>query len=93
MAYTQATLGANESTDPFILVGTCDIWIDNLNSGAVKLQIRHGAGGSWKDVPDASYTSDVFKTIFISEDQVYGRLTGVSNNAAVYARLGRYLNT
>lgn len=93
MAYVDATLAANASTDPLILIGNCDIWIDTLTSGAVKLQIRHGSGGTWKDVPDASYTEDVFKTIFISGDQVYGRLTGVSNSTSVYVRLSRFQNT
>lgn len=87
-----ATLGAGESTGAFLVIGMCDLWISGLTSGSVKLQLQFPGDSSWRDVPDGSFTTDTYKTIFISEHGVKCRLTGVSNNAGVYARLGKFLN-
>jgi len=93
--FTDKTLGANESTNSIFLSGSCDLLVQGLTSGTVKLQYllpasTENASPSWEDFPDGAFTEDVYKTLFISETKIQFRLTGVSNNAGVYVRLGRY---
>lgn len=92
MAFEEATLGADETSGTFLIIGNCDIWVSGLTSGTVKLQLLFPRKTTWLDVPDGTYTDDTMKTIFISEDGVRCRLVGVSNNAGVYVRMGRFLN-
>lgn len=93
MSYQADTLGVGENSTPFIVVGSCDLWVFNLTSGTVKFQVAFPEDRStWYDHPDGAFTADTSKTIFISEDKVQGRFLGVSNNADVYVRVGRTLN-
>lgn len=97
MHMVEASLGVGESSAGFLIVGQCDVLVEGLTAGAVKLQYKLPpstlkAAPAWTDFPDESYTTDVYKTVFISEHGVQLRLTGVANNAATYVRLGRYLN-
>lgn len=87
--YTKSTLAANGSSSYLIINGSCDILVKGLTAGSIKLQAIFPEDTTPIDIPDGSFTADVFKTIFISEDQVKVRLTGVSNNAGVIVRLAR----
>lgn len=89
MPFVEATLGVDESTDPFILEGGNDIWVTGLTTGSVQLQVQFQRSSTWRDVPNGNFTTDTNETVTVSEERVKGRLTGVSNNAGVYARLGR----
>ena len=91
-----AVLGANESTDDFLVVGLCDVIVDGLSSGGVTLQYKLQPSTAlpspaWTTFPEGEFTEDTYKTVFISEHGVKCRLTGVSNNAGVYGRLARHL--
>ncbi len=89
----EGTIGVGGESEELLIVGNCDIWVSELTSGTVKLQIKFpGAGQGWRDVPEEEYTTGTFKTIFISEHGVYGKLLGVANNAGTYVRLARFLN-
>lgn len=90
--FVDATLGLNEETAAFMLVGHCDIWISGLTSGDVKLQVLFPNEVAYRDVPSGSFSADTFKNFFISEHGVKAKLVGVSNNAGVYVRMGRFLN-
>jgi hypothetical protein len=90
-------LGADEETFKFLLVGNCDVVIQGLVSGSVTLQYRlpptaNYTSPQWVNFPNGVFTSDVYKTVFISEHGVMCKLVGNGNNAGVYARLARYLN-
>lgn len=89
MADTLATGGTSEE---FLVVGQCDIWVSNLTGGSVKLQIKFPDESSFRDVPGESYAANIYKTIFISEHGVAVRLVGVGNSADTYVRLARFLN-
>lgn len=90
MPFVEATLGVDESTDEIVLEGNCDVWISNLSSGTVKLQLRFPRSSTWRDA--AEYSADAYKTIYVGESGIRFRLLGVSNNADVYARLARAHN-
>lgn len=101
MAYNKqvvdAVLGAGESSEGIVVVGQCDILVSGLTGGQVNLQYKLSKtpnlpSPDWTDFPEGSFTSDVYKTVFISEHGIKCRLTGVGNNAGVYVRLGRFLN-
>lgn len=97
MHMVEASLGVGESSPGFLIVSNCDILVEGLTAGAVKLQYKLPpstlkAAPAWTDFPDESYAVDVYKSVFISEHGVELRLTGVANNDGVYVRLGRYLN-
>lgn len=90
-------IGVGGSTDGLLMVGYCDFLISGLSAGAVKLQylLKPTAelpSPTWTDFPGMSYTTDCYKTVFISEHGTKLRLTGVANNAGVYCRLARFLN-
>jgi hypothetical protein len=92
-----AVLGVDESSPAFLVVGNCDVVVQGLTSGAVKLQYKLTKTAAlpspaWTDMPDSTFTVDTYKTIFISEHGVTCRLTGASNNAGVYVRLAKFLN-
>ena len=91
-----ANLGATDSTDAIVINGQCDVLIQGLTGGSVKLQYRLGptdvlTAPAWQDFPGGSFSEDVYKTVFISEDQVWLRLTGVSAAGTPYVRLARHL--
>jgi len=95
--FFDAVLGASESSAGYNITGHCDFLISGLTSGTVKLQFKHPASTNnatpaWTDFPDGAYTEDTYKTIFVSEHGVRFRFTGVSNNADVYVRFGRWNN-
>lgn len=92
MSYTDETLGANESSERFMIVGSCDAWIMGLTSGAVNIEVKFPGSSTWTTMPGGSFTEDTLKTIYMSEHGVYFRFTGVSNNAGVYVRFARYKN-
>lgn len=83
------TIGGVESTDWFIIQGTCDLFVSGLTSGSVKLQILFQGETVEKDWPEGEFADNVYKTLFISEEQAKVRVIGVSCNAGVYVRLGR----
>lgn len=90
-------LATDESTGEILLVGKSDIIISGLTAGTIKLQYKltpstELPSPDWVDFPEASYTTDVFQTIFISEHGTLFRLTGVGNNAGAYVRLATFLN-
>lgn len=90
-------LGVNEYTDEISLIGSCDICIQGLTSGSVKLQYKLRktdilTDPQWVDFPDGSFISDTYTTIFISDYGVKCRLIGVGNNITVYTRLSYKAN-
>lgn len=91
---SEKVLGVGESSDPFVISGSCDLLVEGLTAGSVKLQYLIPASAiwltpTWVDFPDQSYTADVYKTVFMADDQVSLRLTGVANNAGVRVRFSR----
>jgi hypothetical protein len=88
--FLKATLGAGESSRYFLVNGNCDILISGLTAGSVKLEALFQGEVAPIDLPGGSFNADIFETIFISEDQVRLRFTGVGNNAGVVVRFGRY---
>jgi hypothetical protein len=92
MAFTQKALGVGEATDWFPLIGKCDIWVNGLLAGSVKLQFLFQGDLTPYDVPDGEFTADTFKTIFVSDEEIRGRLIGVGNTDGVIARLSRFKN-
>ena len=97
MHSVEAVLTVGGASPSFLMVGSCDILVEGLTAGAVKLQYKLPpstlkAVPAWTDFPDESYSADVYKTVFISEHGVLLRLLGVANNDTVYVRLARYLN-
>jgi hypothetical protein len=91
-----AVLGVDASTDSLLCVGQCDIIVQGLSEGAVKLQYLLPktvalTSPAWVDFPDGSFIVDTYKTIFISEHGVKLRLTGVSNNDTVYVKIAKHL--
>jgi hypothetical protein len=92
MIYVEDTLSVDGEGSEFSLIGNCDVWISGLTSGSVTLKIKFPRSTTWRDVPDATFTQDTWKTIFISESGVQGKLVGSNNNDGVYVRLARYSN-
>lgn len=98
MKTVDKVLGANGESPPFFVIGNCDIIINGLTSGSVKLQYLLTETDelpvpAWTDYPEGTFSADIFKTIFISSTGVQCKFVGVSNNAGVYVRLSRFLNT
>lgn len=89
MAYKKNVIGVNGSSDYFLVHGECDLLILGLTSGSVKVQALLPGEAALVDLPGLSYTTDSFETIYVSEDQVKLRFTGVGNNADVTVRFGR----
>lgn len=92
-----AVLGIGESSPDFLLTGNCDIIVQGLTAGAVKLQYRLTPTAAlpapaWADFPDGNFTADTYQTIFISEHGVNFKLVGVANNAGVYVRMAKFMN-
>lgn len=86
------TLDVDGTSSEFLVVGNCDIWVSELTTGSVSLELKFPKSNTWRTVPNATYSSDSMDTIFISEHGVKCRFTGSSNNAGVYVRLARFLN-
>jgi len=92
-----AVLGIGGTSPAFLLVGNCDVVVQGLTTGAVKLQYRLSPTVAlpvpeWKDFPDGSFIVDTYQTIFISDHGVIFRLLGVGNNAGVYVRMAKFMN-
>lgn len=90
-------LGLNEYTDEIYLIGNCDICIQDLSAGSVKLQYKLRktdvlTDPQWTDFPEGSFVSNTFTTVFISDYGVKCRLVGVGNNVGVYVRLSYKAN-
>jgi len=97
MHMVETLLGVGEASSEFLIVGNCDVLVENLTAGSVKLQYKLPpstlkAVPAWTDFPDGLFTTATYKTVFISEHGVTMRVLGVANNADVYVRLSRYLN-
>lgn len=97
MTYMEAVLTANSSSSAFLAIGYCDVCIQGITAGAVKIQYKLPktvllTNPAWTDFPDGSYTADMFQTIFFSQHGVEIRFTGVGNNAAIYVKAARHNN-
>jgi len=95
--YVDEVIGVGGETAPFIAKGMCDIIIQGLSAGAVKLQymVRPTAAmpsPTWNDIPDGSFTADTMQTLFLSSSFIKVKLLGVANNANVYCRIDREVN-
>lgn len=95
MNYVEGVIDAGESTrDGFIASGNCDIIVEGLTTGTIKLQYKLRPSTlnptpDWKDIPDGSFTSDTFQTLYISSTGVYCRLTSDGGNDNVYVKIAR----
>jgi hypothetical protein len=92
-----AVLDVDESSPSFLAVGYCDIVVQGLSAGSVKLQYKLKPttalpAPAWVDFPDGSFSADTYTTVFFSEHGVNLRLTGVGNNDTVYVRLASFVN-
>ena len=92
-----AVLGVNASSPSFLAVGYCDVVVQGLSAGAVKLQYMLKPttalpAPAWVDFPDGSFAADTYTTLFFSEHGVNLRMTGVSNNDTVYVRMASFVN-
>jgi len=92
-----AVLAAGEESVPFMVVGNCDILVSGLTAGSVALQYKLTPTTAlpdpqWTLFPEGTFTTDIYKTVFISEHGVLCKLVGQGNNAGTYVRLSRYLN-
>lgn len=93
MNFQSATTSATVTeTEAFNLAGYCDIWIIGLTSGSVELKILFPDETEFRSYPDASYSSPIAKSIFISEKGVFGKLVGNSCNDGTYLRLSSHYN-
>ena len=95
--YVDEVIGVNGETAPFVAKGMCDVIVQGLSSGAVKLQymVRPTVAmpsPTWKDFPDGSFAADTMQTLFLSSSFIKVKLVGVSNNANVYCRIDREVN-
>jgi len=81
-------LAAGGVTSDISLVGNCDILIEGLTAGSISLQYRSPNTKLFVDMPDGSYTSDTYATVFFSREMEC-RLKGTGNNATVYVELSR----
>lgn len=97
--FREATAGLSDDnltyiteTKEFTIIGYCDVWVSELTSGSVKLQIKFPGQGNWRNVPGEEYTEDTFKTIFVSEAGVKGKLVSSSYEIGAYMRLARHMN-
>jgi len=94
MDYIDAVLAANASSGEIHVTGYCDIVVQGLTSGSVKLQYLLNKttalpAPAWTDFPDGSFSTNLFSTIFLSSHGVYFKWVGVSNNAGVYVKIAR----
>jgi hypothetical protein len=97
MTYMDDIIGVGESSPEFLAIGYCDVCIQGLSAGAVKIQYKLPAtpvltAPAWTDFPDGSFTADFFQTIFFSQHGVYIKFVGVANNANVYVKAARHNN-
>ena len=93
-AYMDDVLGIGATSPEIHVTGYCDIVIQGLTSGSVKLQYLLSKTTElpapvWTDFPDGSFTTDTFSTMFMSAVGVYFRFVGVTNNAGVYVKIAR----
>jgi len=98
MPFKDKVLGVDEYTDSIVVTGQCDILIYGLTSGTIKLQFKlqpstELPSPDWWDFPNGTFSADAFQTVFVSGDGVKCRLLGVDNNAGVYVRIAKFLNT
>lgn len=95
MNYVEGVLDAGESTqEGFIISGNCDVIVEGLTAGSIKLQYKLrpsplNASPAWADFPDGEFSADTFKSLYISSSGVYGRLTSSGGNDGVYVKLAR----
>lgn len=87
-------LGVGGTSPEIHVTGYCDLVIQGLTSGVVKLQYLLNKTAAlpapaWTDFPDGSFSANTFQTIFMSAIGVYFRLVGVANNAGVYVKVAR----
>jgi len=92
-----AVLGVGDTSPEFHVVGYCDLVIQGLTSGAVKLQYLLDKttalpSPAWTDFPDGSFSTNIFNTVFLSQHGVYMRFVGVANNAGTYVKIAWHLN-
>lgn len=92
----EATLATGDASPEFLVVGNCDILIEGLSAGSVKLQYKLPPSTikptpAWTDFPGGEFTVDTYKSVFISEHGVTMRFLGVGNDSC-YVRIARYLN-
>ena len=92
-----AVLDVDESSSSFLAVGYCDVVVQGLSAGTVKIQYLLKPttalpSPAWADFPDGSFTADVYTTLFFSEHGVKLRMTGDGNNDGVYVRMASYVN-
>ena len=92
--YMDAVLGVGETSPEIHVTGYCDIVIQGLTAGAVKLQYLLNKttalpAPAWTDFPDGSFSTNTFNTIFMSQHGVYFKFVGVGNNAGVYVKIAR----
>lgn len=97
MTYMDQLLSTDKESAEFLAIGYCDVAIQNLSFGTVKLQYKLPAtqalpSPEWKDFPDGSFTADTFQTIFVSQHGVMVRFVGLANNAGVYVKAARHNN-
>ena len=93
-AYMDDVLGVDATSPEIHVTGYCDIVIQGLTSGSVKLQYLLNKTTAlpspvWTDFPDGSFSTDLFNTIFLSSHGVYFKWVGVGNNAGVYVKIAR----
>lgn len=98
MKYVDKVMAPGGETDDIAVVGQCDILVQGLTSGSVKLQYLPPAteelpAPEFSDFPDGEFTEDVYKTIFMSDGRVRFKLVGIGNNDGVYAKIARFHNS
>ena len=92
-----ALVATDQVSPEFLAIGYCDIAVQNLLAGTMKLQYKLPVTANlpapeWKDFPDGAFTTDTFQTIFVSQHGVMVRFVGVANNTSVYVKAARHNN-
>lgn len=97
MAYMDVVLTTGATSPEFLAVGNCDLLIQGLAAGTIKLQYKLPVTvalpvPAWVDFPDGSFTTNIFQTIFFSEHGIKLRFVGVGNTNTSYVKISRFLN-
>lgn len=87
--FVEATLGVDEESPSVLLVGDCDIFIQNLTSGEISVYLKFPQQTNFRPMSGATFTQDTASTIFFGEHGIEVKLVGNGNNAGVYVRLAR----
>ena len=87
--FVDNTVTGTGETEAFNVFGYCDIWVLNLSSGSVKLQVKFSNEDSYRDYPDAEYSTDTASSIFISEINVMAKLVATGVGTDTYLRLSK----